>query len=199
MHARHGNTLRNSSNTHGNHMRVSRAAGESNSPLGMLGRSTDRPNNTPRRETPLHARAASAKQRAPPEINHAPSLYARRECISVSRGAGDARSRPAVPGCLVRASHQNMGASSTCALAKTRARAKINHAQSNRSRIKRTVGPGWMKCTTAVPCRRRARDCRDVGQDHRCINFERYFKRCDCLTGRMRGDSEERVGSFDFS
>ena len=107
MLARHTNTVRNSSNTRGKHMRASPVAGGSNSLLGMLGRGTDPKHcSAPRRATPP-ARAAPAGQCAAPKINHTQSPHACSECISSAQGAGDARSRPDMSECLVKARHQN--------------------------------------------------------------------------------------------
>jgi hypothetical protein len=64
-----------------------------------------------RRRTP-HARAASPKQRAPPEITRTQLTNAHRECISVPLGAGDAKARPDAPGGLLKSRHQSAGASS---------------------------------------------------------------------------------------
>jgi hypothetical protein len=130
-------------------------------------------NTALRRDTPP-ARAASAKQRAPPEINHAQHLHACRECLAVARGAGDARSQPAMPEHLVKASHQTMDASSIRTSAKTRAREKIDHAQSTmtyRSRMEAARGAGDAKRA----CTRTVRVCRsDAHNGNFACNSSKY-------------------------
>jgi hypothetical protein len=130
-------------------------------------------NTALRGDTPP-APAASAKQRALPKINHTWHSHACRERLAVARGAGDARSRPAMPECLTKARHQTMDASPTCASAKTRARAKINHAQSSmtyrlRPEAARGAGDAKRACTRTV------RVCRsDAHNGHFACNSSKY-------------------------
>ena len=81
-----------------------------------------------RRRTP-RARAASPKQRAPPETTRTQSTNAHCECIPVALGAGDAISRPGTPERLMKSRHQSTGASSRWTSAKTCAPLEIEHAQ----------------------------------------------------------------------